>query len=248
MQVTRRRRRGGKKDLRRSRKLRFVTAGATTVALVATGSGIGLASTKQFGTDQVGQETANGLTISSDQYLKPIGERLVVPNGKIMSSTVSPDGSHLAALTTDGGIALTIVDLKSWKVQQLVGKDKKADLQLPGNDVGQEGPSYSPDGKTLWLGQIDGYRKFDVNPDGTVANPTWVAIPADGAKHSLAAGAIFSPDGSTVYSAVNGQNRVVAIDAASGQIKQSWTVGNAPRALVRIGDRIYVSNEGGRAA
>ncbi|GAB3354179.1 bifunctional YncE family protein/alkaline phosphatase family protein [Amycolatopsis echigonensis] len=248
MQVTRRRRRGGKKDFRRSRKLRFVTAGATAVALVATGSGIGLASTKQFGTDQVGQETDKGLTISSDQYLKPIGERLVVPNGKIMSSTVSPDGSHLAALTTDGGIALTIVDLKSWKVQQLVGKDKKADLQLPGNDVGQEGPSYSPDGKTLWLGQIDGYRKFTVNPDGTVANPTFVPIPADGAKHSLAAGAIFSADGSTVYSAVNGQNRVVAIDAASGQIKQSWTVGNAPRALVQIGNRIYVSNEGGRAA
>ncbi|WP_336159272.1 bifunctional YncE family protein/alkaline phosphatase family protein [Amycolatopsis sp. VC5-11] len=245
MQVTRRRRRGGKKE---SRRLRFVTAGATAVALVATGSGIGLASTKQFGTDQVGQETENGLTISSDQYLKPIGERLVLPNGKIMSSTVSPDGSHLAALTTDGGIALTIVDLKSWKVQQLVGKDKKADLQLPGNDVGQEGPSYSPDGKTLWLGQIDGYRKFAVNPDGTVANPTWVPIPADGSKHSLAAGAIFSADGSTVYSAVNGQNRVVAIDAASGQIKQSWTVGNAPRALVRIGNRIYVSNEGGRAA
>ncbi|ATY14105.1 phosphoesterase [Amycolatopsis sp. AA4] len=248
MQVTRRRRRGGKKELRRSRKLRFVTAGATTVALVAAGSGIGLASTKQFGTDQVGQETENGLTISSDQYLKPIGERLVLPNGKIMSSTVSPDGSHLAALTTDGGIALTIVDLKSWKVQQLVGKDKKADLQLPGNDVGQEGPSYSPDGKTLWLGQIDGYRKFTVNPDGTVANPTFVPIPADGSKHSLAAGAIFSADGSTVYSAVNGQNRVVAIDAASGQIKQSWTVGNAPRALVQIGNRIYVSNEGGRAA
>ncbi|MFD2470180.1 bifunctional YncE family protein/alkaline phosphatase family protein [Amycolatopsis silviterrae] len=245
MQVTRRRRRGGKSVPRR---LRFVTAGATAVALVAAGSGIGLASTKQFGNDQVGQETANGLTISSDQYLKPIGERLVLPNGKIMSSAVSPDGSHLAALTTDGGIALTIVDLKSWKVQQLVGKDKKADLQLPGNDVGQEGPSYSPDGKTLWLGQIDGYRKFDVNPDGTVANPSWVAIPADGAKHSLAAGAIFSPDGSTVYSAVNGQNRVVAIDAASGQIKQSWTVGNAPRALVQIGNRIYISNEGGRAA
>ncbi|WP_406636846.1 bifunctional YncE family protein/alkaline phosphatase family protein [Amycolatopsis sp. WGS_07] len=248
MQVTRRRRRGGKSVQRGSRRLRFVTAGATAVALVAAGSGIGLASTKQFGTDQVGQETENGLTISSDQYLKPIGERLVVPNGKIMSSAVSPDGSHLAALTADGGIALTIVDLKSWKVQQLVGKDKKADLQLPGNDVGQEGPSYSPDGKTLWLGQIDGYRKFDVKPDGTVANPTWVAIPADGAKHSLAAGAIFSPDGSTVYSAVNGQNRVVAIDAASGQIKQSWTVGNAPRALVQIGNRIYVSNEGGRAA
>ncbi|WP_027927888.1 bifunctional YncE family protein/alkaline phosphatase family protein [Amycolatopsis benzoatilytica] len=249
MQVTRRRRRAGEsKGLLRSRRLRYGTAGATAVALVAAGSGIGLASTQQFGNDQVGSDGKYGLTISSDQYLKPIGDRLVVPNGKIMASEVSPDGSHLAALTTDGGIALTIVDLKSWKVQQLVGKNKLADLQIPGNDVGQEGPSYSPDGKTLWLGQTDGYRKFDVQPDGSVANPTWVAIPADGSKHALASGAVFSADGSTVYSAVNGQNRVVAIDAASGQIKQSWTVGNAPRALVRIGNRIYVGNEGGRAA
>src|SRR5213075_1897407 len=58
----------------------------------------------------------------------------------------------------------------------------------------------------------------------------------------------FSPDGSTVYSAVNGQNRVVALDAATGAIKQSWAVGNAPRDLVRVGSKLYVSNEGGRPA
>ena len=59
---------------------------------------------------------------------------------------------------------------------------------------------------------------------------------------------MFSPDGSTVYSAVNGQNRVVAIDAATGAIKQSWDVGNAPRDMVMVGNKLYVSNEGGRPA
>ena len=59
---------------------------------------------------------------------------------------------------------------------------------------------------------------------------------------------MFSPDGSTVYSAVNGQNRVVAIDAATGAIKQSWAVGNAPRDMVKVGGKLYVSNEGGRPA
>ena len=154
-----------------------------------------------------------------------------------MASAVSPDGSHLAALTADGGIALTIVDLKSWKVQQLVGNSATANLRISSNAVGQEGPSYSPDGKTLWLPQTDGYSRFTVNPDGTVASPVNVPIPADGPKHSLVAQAIFSADGSTVYSAVNGQNRVVALDAATGAIKQSWTVGNAPRDLVRVGTK-----------
>ncbi|SFW92144.1 bifunctional YncE family protein/alkaline phosphatase family protein [Amycolatopsis australiensis] len=247
MQVTRRRRRAAKRGPGRHR-LRYATAGSAALVLVATGTGVGVASTQQFGEDQVGQVTENGQVVSADQYLKPIGDRLVVNNGKIMASSVSPDGGHLAALTTDGGIALTIVDLKNWKVQQLVGNSATANLRIAGNDVGQEGPSYSPDGKTLWLAQTDGYTKFTVNPDGTVAAPVPVKIPADGAKHALVAQAVFSPDGSTVYSAVNGQNRVVALDAATGAIKQSWAVGNAPRDLVRVGTKLYVSNEGGRPA
>ncbi|WP_329051356.1 phosphoesterase [Amycolatopsis sp. NBC_01488] len=247
MQVTRRRRRAGKSRLG-GHRLRYATAGSATLVLVATGTGVGVASTAQFGEDQVGQVTENGQVVSADQYLKPIGDRLVVNNGKIMASSVSPDGAHLAALTTDGGIALTIVDLKSWKVQQLVGNSATANLRIAGNDVGQEGPSYSPDGKSLWLAQTDGYTKFTVNPDGTVAAPVSVKIPADGTKHALVAQAVFSPDGTTVYSAVNGQNRVVALDAATGAIKQSWATGNAPRDLVRVGTKLYVSNEGGRTA
>ncbi|MCU1679629.1 MAG: beta-propeller repeat-containing protein [Amycolatopsis sp.] len=251
MQVTRNRRRvekGRTRLLHRriGRRVRLITAGTAIVAVVA-GTGVASASTRQFGTDQVGQVTDQGQVIASDQYIDPIGDRLVVNNGKIMASAVSPDGTHLAALTTDGGIALTIVDLKSWKVQQLIGNSATANLRIPGNDVGQEGPSYSPDGKTLWMAQTDGYRRFTVNPDGTVANPTFVSIPADGPKHGLPAQALFSADGKNVYAAVNGQNRVIAINAATGDIQQSWTVGNAPRDMVRVGTRIYVSNEGGRA-
>jgi YVTN family beta-propeller protein len=223
-----------------------VTAGTTAVALTLAGTAV--ASTTGFGHDQVGQVTDKGEVISSDQYIKPIGDRLVLQKGKIMSSTVSPDGSHLAASVADGGMAMAIVDLKNWKVQQYIGNNAAADLRIPGNDVGQEGPTYSPDGSQVWLGQIDGYRKFTVNPDGSLANPTFVPIAADGAKHSLAAEAVFSADSSTVYSAVNGQNRVVAIDTATGAITQSWATGNAPRDLVMVGDKLYVSNEGGRVA
>ncbi|MEV5706477.1 alkaline phosphatase family protein [Actinoallomurus sp. NPDC052274] len=233
-------------EKRTTHRIRVVAAG--TAALAIAGGGVSYASTKMFGTDQVGQTTKKGLVVSSDQYIDPIGERLVINNGKIMSSSVSPDGTHVAAAVTDGGMALAILDLKNWKVQQLVGNNKAADLKISGNDVGQEGPTYSPDGSQLWLGQTDGYTRFTVNPDGTLANPTSVKIPVDGPKHALVAQAVFSADGKTVYSAVNGQNRVVAIDAATGAIQQSWTVGNAPRGLALVGSRLYVSNEGGRPA
>ncbi len=165
MQVTRRRRRDGEGrsgllGLRIGRRTTRITAGTTAVALVAAGTGIAYAQTHQFGTDQVGQTTANGLVVSADQYIAPYGDRLVLSKGKIMSSAVSPDGTHLAASVTDGGMALAIVDLKTWQVQQYVGNNAAANLRIPGNDVGQEGPTYSPDGSQLWLGQADGYRKF----------------------------------------------------------------------------------------
>ncbi|MFD4951155.1 alkaline phosphatase family protein [Streptomyces sp. NPDC058451] len=251
MQVTRRRRhvekgQAGLFGRRFSRRTSLVTACIATAALVV--SGTAFAETHQFGTRQVGQMTDQGLVVSSDQYVAPYGDRLVIDNGKIMSSSVSPDGTHLAASVTDGGMALSIVNLKNWKVQQLVGNSASADLRISGNDVGQEGPAYSPDGSQLWLGQTDGYTRFTVRPDGSVADPTFIGIPADGSKHALVGAAVFSPDGSTVYSAVNGQNRVVAIDAATGAVRRSWAVGNAPRGIVRVGDKLYVSNEGGRPA
>ena len=59
---------------------------------------------------------------------------------------------------------------------------------------------------------------------------------------------MFSADGSTVYAAVNGQNSVVAINAATGAITQSWNTGIAPRGMVIVGGKLYVSNEGGRTA
>ncbi|MEN3303844.1 MAG: hypothetical protein V7603_46 [Micromonosporaceae bacterium] len=252
MQVARQRRRDPKAYPgffgRPDRRVRLVIAGTAALAVAGAGSGIAYASTRGFGTDQVGHTTRQGLVVSADQIVNPIGDRLVINNGKIMTDTVSPDGSHLAALTADGGIALTIVDLKSWRVQQRVGASSTADLRISSNAVGQQGPTYSPDGSTLWVPQTNGYARFPVNADGTVAAPTAVNIPADGAKRALPAQAAFSADGSTVYATVNGQNRVVAINAATGAIEQSWAVGNAPRGILRVGTKLYVSNEGGRPA
>ncbi|MGI5455513.1 alkaline phosphatase family protein [Streptomyces sp. CA-249302] len=250
MQVTRQRRVIEKEPVnlfgrRVGRRTLLVTAGIA-VALGVTGTAV--ASTWQFGTQQVAQETANGQVISSDQYINPYGSRTVVNDGKIMSSTVSPDGTHLAASVADGDASLVVLDLATGQVRQKVGTNAADDLRIKTAAVGQEGPTYSPDGTQLWLGQADGYTKFTVAADGTLSNPVAVGIPVDGTKHALVGAAVFSADGSTVYSAVNGQNKVVAIDAATGTVKQTWAVGNAPRGLALVGGKLYVSNEGGRPA
>ncbi|WP_075731047.1 alkaline phosphatase family protein [Streptomyces acidiscabies] len=243
MQVTRRIKE--KPGRRLSRRTLLVTTGIT-VALGVTGTAV--ASTTQFGHQHVGQVTARGQVVSADQYIKPYGTRTVIDDGKIMSSTVSPDGAHLAASITDGDASLVVMDLATGQVQQKIGTNAADDLRISSGAVGQEGPTYSPDGKQLWLGQAGGYTKFTVNADGTLATPTAVPIPAQGTQQALVGAAVFSPDGSTVYAAVNGQNRVVALDAATGAIRQSWTVGTAPRGIALADGKLYVSNEGGRAA
>ncbi|NUS49737.1 MAG: phosphoesterase, partial [Nocardioidaceae bacterium] len=251
MHVTRQRRRDAKVRLglfgrRSTPPLRLVAAGTTV--LVLAGGGMAYANTDGFDSDRVGDPTGRGLMLPSDQAISPIGDRLLVDNGKLLASTVSPDGHHLAALTTDRSIALTIVDLDSYQVQQQAGTAGSADLRISNNNVGQEGPTYSPDGKTLWMPQINGFNRFPVKADGTVGAPTFVNLPVQGSQHPLPAQAVFSPDGSTMYTAVNGQNTVVALDPATGTIKQTWNVGNAPRGLALVGDKLYVSNEGGRPA
>src|SRR5215472_9657636 len=251
MQVTRQRRRRDLKAWaqvygRLGHRSRVAIAGAVVLAAVGTGSGIVYASTTGLGTEQADHAYGGGLVLPDDQVIKPIGDWLVITSGKIMSSTVSPDGTHMAALTADGGASLTIVDLKNWTVQQLAGNSSADNLKISDTTVGQQGPTYSPDGSTLWVPVKNGYDRYPVNADGTVSAPTVINIPVNGGQHALTAQAVFSADGSTVYGTVNGQNRVVAINAATGAIEQSWPVGIAPRGVVRIGDKLYVSNEGGR--
>ena len=99
MHVVRQRKRvaGVRSGLLGQPRLRLVLAG--TAALAVVGSGAAYGTTTIFGENQVGQEYANGLQISSDQVLKPLGDRLMTPYGKFMGSHRQPrrplPGRHL---------------------------------------------------------------------------------------------------------------------------------------------------------
>ena len=230
----------------RPRQLRL--AGATTVALTVAGGGFAYAGTDVFGNHQVGTEYRNGIQVSDDQVVKPIGQRLLTADGKYMGSTISPDGRYLAATSTDKNVVLQIVDLSTYKVIWRVGKASGVNQTLSDGSVGQEGPTYSPDGRTLWLPQTNGLTRFAVNTDGTLGGATSVPLATVGGKSALPGRSIYSTDGSTLYVPANGQNSVLALDPATGAVKHTWTVGTAPREIAVIGSRLYVSNEGGRAA
>ncbi len=179
LRVTRRRRRVSRVRLgvagRGRYRLRIVALGAT--ALVLAGAGVTYASTKVFGHNQVGTQYANGIQVSDDQIIKPLGDRLLTQFGKFMGSTVSPDGRFLAATSADKSVVLQIFDLSSYKLIWTVGSASAVNQKLTDGTVGQVGPTYSPDGKFLWLPEQNGLSRFPVNADGTLGTPTTVSIP-----------------------------------------------------------------------
>ncbi len=194
-------------------RVRLIIAGGTALAVVGTGTAF--ASTTAFGQHQVGTDYDAGLQISSNQILKPLGDRLSTPYGKFMGSTVSPDGRFLAATSNDRSVSLQIYDLSTYQLIWRGGTAAGVNAKLTDNTVGQEGPAYSPDGAFLFMPNATGITRFPVNTDGSLGVGTAIAIPTVGGKQALTGGLTFSSDG-TLYAAVNGQNTVVAIDPTAG--------------------------------
>src|SRR5579863_5878973 len=124
MQVTRQRRKVSRVPLGlpklAGRRLRIVIA--STAAILVIGGGMAAyGSTVGFGDNQVGTQYPNGIQVSDDQIINPIGDRLLTQFGKFMGSTVSPDGRFLAATSADKSVVLQIFDLSSYKLIWTVG-------------------------------------------------------------------------------------------------------------------------------
>lgn len=227
-------------------RTRVAVAGITALAAVGAGTAYA-ADLGGFGERTVGTEYADGLQISSSQTIKPLGQRVSTPYGKIMGSTVSPDGRFLAATATDRSVALQLFDLRTFSLVWRAGTAAGVDLKLTDGSVGQESPIYSPDGRSLFVPTATGIARFPIGDDGRPTAPTALPLPTVDGRKAVTGGMAFAPDG-TLYAALNGQNALVALDPATGAVKQTWKVGIAPRGVEVIDGRVYVANEGGRLA
>src|SRR5438876_12334733 len=86
VQVTRQRRRVSRVRLGvfggTGHRRRIVAVG--TAAIVLACAGLAYASTEGFGHNQVGTEYTNGIQVSDDQIIKPLGDRLLPQFGQFM--------------------------------------------------------------------------------------------------------------------------------------------------------------------
>jgi len=258
---------------RRPRRARTMIV-AVLAACVALVSGAAAAVTwlDPWGNEQVGQTYAQGVLLPTNQWISPLGTRIADNQGRLTSSSISPNGEYIAALGwNEFSGNLTIINLQTQKIVQTTwlgtGSGSAADYS-----VAPDGPLWSPDGSTIWVPQSTYLLKFSfdqatgqatqtdaialcgypspASPDlsSSECNPNYGPSNAQGAY--LPSGTALSPDGSKLYVALNGANTLGVINTATDQLVQQIPVGNAPRQVVLAdgGNVAYVSNEGGRPA
>jgi len=244
----------------------FAVVGGAAAAIVAF---------DPFGSEQVEGTYANGVLLPTNQWVSPLGTRLFTDNARILTSSISPDGKTLAALTWNHyDTTLTLVNLSDGSSTALPlfngFKVKTAPDPYANEDgtIGTDGPLWSPDGSTIWVPQTDYLDKYTYDSGtgkwsqadaiwlcatGTQANPAPDCDtygPGDRAGSDQPAGMALSADGSKLYVALTGSDTLGVIDTATDQLIQQIPVGNAPRQVVLSADgsTAYVSNEGGRPA
>jgi hypothetical protein len=172
---------------------------------------------------------------------------------------LSPDGKLL--ITTGLTNQLVVLDPANGTLRQRVPVPRVNPLTPETKDVGTHpldeksqlsftGLTFSPAGSRLYLADVTGHiNVFGVQPDHTVVPLFSLPLPPANAplrREEIPAGLAVSPNGKKLYVAGNLSNRLLELDATTGQLLHAWDVGVAPYDVVLAGPKIYVSNWGGR--
>jgi len=199
-----------------------------------------------------------GLITPVNQIVRPAGTLVELPGMRPQALALSPDGR---ALVTSGlKRELVVLDPGPGKIVQRVpfpADRLQMDAAAPGLlDAGEKaqlsftGLVFSPDGSRLYLANVNGDIKvFGVQKNHTVVPLFSIPLPLanrPGHTNEIPAGLAVSRDGKRLYVAFNLSDRLAEIDTATGRMLRTWLTGAAPFDVVLAGNKIYVSNWGGR--
>ncbi|HEV7927480.1 MAG TPA: YncE family protein, partial [Verrucomicrobiae bacterium] len=203
----------------------------------------------------------------SGQFETPVNQRLT-PAGKFVelagmrpqALAISPDQQIL--VTAGITHALVVVDAANGDILQRVPfaqdpgntsptapvspQDLRTDLDA---QLSYTGLAFSPDGSRIYMANVNGDIKVFAVEKDKVKPLTAFPLPAANIKKRAAdipAGLTVSGDGKLLYVALSLSNRMLELDANTGEVLRSWDVGVDPYSVVLIGRKAYVSNWGGR--
>jgi YVTN family beta-propeller protein len=196
-----------------------------------------------------------------NQIVTPAGRQVDLPDMRPHVLAFSPDGKTL--VVSGRTQEIVVIDPTTGTIRQRVALPAEPaqapQPQAPSENIlkpdekGQvsyTGLAFSPDGKRLYLSNVNGSIKvFGVAKDGTISGLfSFVLPPADAPrrKEEIPSGIAVSPDGKTLFIALNLSNRLGEFRAADGGLIRLIDVGVAPYDVALVRGKAYVSNWGGR--
>jgi YVTN family beta-propeller protein len=215
----------------------------SALVLVSLGAGVSFAegwiNWGSLGSKTPGKQADGSYLMQTNQFVTPVGD-VIQENGRPFGLALSPDGKTAASLNTGGATsgAVTVFDLVNHKVLQQIGT----------GNISNGGVLYSADGKHLWAAQPGGLARFDVNPDGTLANQFTVKLPGVSGRQAVPAGLAWAPNGTDLLVTLSANNTLGVVDTITNTVAKQIPVGNVPNSVAVIDGKAYVSNQGGRPA
>ena len=154
----------GRRSRTHRRARTAIVAGVLACLAVVGAASAAVSGFNPFGDEKVGQTYAGAVLLPTNQWISPAGTRILDSNERLVSSTLSPDGTYLAALGWNNFSGyVTIINLKTHADRPA---HAAGDRQRTSQDysVAADGPLYSRDGKTLWVPQSTYLARFSVDP------------------------------------------------------------------------------------
>jgi DNA-binding beta-propeller fold protein YncE len=204
---------------------------------------------------------ADGRTVTPvNQVVAPAGRQVDLPGLRPQSLALSPDGRLL--ITSGKTHEVVVVDPATGAILQRVtpaaeeltrppadaatARNLKPDTQAIESYTGLV---FAPDGRWLYMSNVHGSVKVFSCSDGVVEPSHSIPLPPANApqrKPEIPAGLALSADAARLYVCGNLSNRLLEIDAATGETLRTFDVGVAPFDVVLAAGRAFVSNQGGR--
>ncbi len=210
--------------------------------------------------ETVGRHADGRVVLPVNQVITPAGKQIELPGMRAQGLALSPDGKLLvvSGMTSE----LVVLDPATGETRQRVRLPKLMKgappessspefLDFDGrSEMSYAGLTFSPDGKRFALSNVNGDVKlFEVSADGVIKPWRVVALPeaqAPQRKAEIPAGLVWSADGARLFVCGNLSNRLFEVDVNAGKVTNTYEVGVAPFNVVRVGQKVYVSNWGGR--
>ncbi|WP_162130553.1 beta-propeller fold lactonase family protein [Schlesneria paludicola] len=212
--------------------------------------------------DRVGRTREDAIVTPVNQLLTPYGKQVELAGLRPQALALSPDGrilvtsgktSELIVLAPETGEILQRVAFPNdAQVEPAVPDEASQNILAPDKKalVSFTGLIFSPDGKWIYLSNVNGSIKVFAVTDGGEVRPSH-AFPLPHAnaprrKPEIPSGLAVTPDGHKLYVCGNLSNQLHELDIATGKTLRSFDVGAAPYDVVLVEDKAVVSNWAGR--